>query len=84
MSPQITMPKTRGGLSRMGQLLATLKLVSIGIVLILGTSSITFADEAQEEFEGQQFLFLMTEGYNQEKGELQLSFTSQYMDRQRF
>ena len=81
MSPQITMPKTRGGLSRMGQLLATLKLVSIGIVLILGTSSITFADEAQEEFEGQEFLFMTEEAYTQEKGQWQLSFSTQYMDR---
>jgi hypothetical protein len=60
-----------------------LTILSTGIVLSVGSRSIAFADESQEEFEGQQFLFLMSEAYNQEAGELQLSFTSQYMDRQR-
>lgn len=58
-------------------------IVPINIVLSVGFNSIAFADEGQDEFEGQQFLFLMTEGYNQEQGELQVSFTSRYMDRQR-
>ncbi len=83
MYPQIIMPKICRGLTRTGKLLARLKFTVVGLVILLGTSSIAIADEAQEEFEGQQFLFLITEGYNQEEGELQLSFTSQYMDRQR-
>lgn len=60
-----------------------LTIVPISIFLSIGTNSLVFADELQDEFEGQQFLFLVTEGYNQEQGELQLSFTSRYMDRQR-
>jgi hypothetical protein len=63
--------------------LSILTIVSVGIVLSAGFNSTVFAEEIQDEFEGQQFLFLMTEGYNQEEGELQVSFTSQYLDRQR-
>jgi len=55
----------------------------ISVVLSVGFNSIAFTDQVQDEFEGQQFLFLMTEGYNQEEGEFQISFTSQYMDRQK-
>jgi hypothetical protein len=60
-----------------------LKIVPISIVLSIGSHSTSFADEVQDEFEGQQFLFLTTESYNQEEGELQVSFTSRYSDRQR-
>jgi hypothetical protein len=60
-----------------------LTILSTGIVLSVDFNSVAFADKVQDEFEGQQFLFLITEGYNQEQDELQVSFTSRYMDRQR-
>jgi hypothetical protein len=75
--------KPRAGLINVKRPSLILRIVSIGIVLSVGSNSMAFTEEVQEEFEGQQFLFLVTEGYNQEEGGLQVSFTSQYMDRQR-
>jgi hypothetical protein len=65
------------------RLLLILIIASIDILLNIGFDSMALADEVQDEFEGQQFLFLVTEGYNQEECELQVSFTSQYMDTDR-
>jgi hypothetical protein len=61
----------------------TSTIVSIGIALSIGFYSIAFAGESQEEPEGQQFLFMNEDAYTQEKGQWQLSFTSQYQDRKK-
>jgi len=75
--------KSRGGLINVTRLLLILKIVLIAIVLSVGSNSIAFADEAQEESEGQQFLFMNEDAYTQEKDQWQLSFTSQYLDRKK-
>lgn len=59
------------------------KVVSIGIILGVGSNSIALAGDSQEEFEGQQFLFMNEDAYTQEQDQWQLSFTSQYLDRKK-
>jgi hypothetical protein len=61
----------------------TSTIVSIGIVLSIGSCYVIFAGESQEEPEGQQFLFMNEDAYTQEKDQWQLSFTSQYQDRKK-
>jgi len=49
-------------------------------VVNIGLNSVAMVDEKDEEFEEQQFLFMMEEAYTQKKGEWQVIFTAQYMD----
>ena len=65
------------------RVLLILETVLIGLFLSVGSNSIAFADEASEDSEGQQFLFMTEDAYTQEKDQWQLSFTSQYLDRQK-
>jgi hypothetical protein len=63
--------------------LPTLKIILLSITLYLSLTSCAHAGAENSEFEEQQFLFLIEEAYTQEKGEWQVSFVSQYFDRQK-
>lgn len=61
-----------------------LKIALIGIVLRITPAAMAIADE--EEIESavrHEFLFMIEEAYTQEKGQRQVCFTSQYMDRKK-
>lgn len=59
-----------------------INLIICALFLSIGFNSIAFADETEEDSEGHQFLFIIEDAYTQEKDQWQLSFTSQYMDRE--
>ncbi len=59
------------------------KFISLAVAFLLCALCSASGDIEKEEFEGQEFLFLTEEAYTQQKGQWQISISSQYFERKK-